>query len=305
LNNKGLIMHYLITGGTGLIGQAFIKNLPKDTTQISVLTRNKVNAKKILGAEINCINELALTDIESSDVILNLAGEPIADKRWSEAQKDEICQSRWKITEQLVELINQANSPPSVFISGSAIGIYGRQSKQPINESFEQYHEEFTHQICSTWENIALSAISNKTRVAILRTGIVFANNGGALGKMIPPFKFGFGGRIGDGEQLMSWIHIEDMITAISHIQANNTLQGAINLTAPNPVSNEQFTQSLASVLNRPCLLSTPAWLLKILFGEMADILLFGQNVVPTKLIVSGFSFKYPDLKEALTNLLG
>lgn len=298
-------MHYLITGGTGLIGQAFIKSLTKDTTQITVLTRNKVNTKKILGAEINCIDELALTDIENSDVILNLAGEPIADKRWSEAQKDEICQSRWKITQQLVEFINQANSPPSVFISGSAIGIYGRQSKQPINESFEQYHEEFTYHVCSTWENIALSAVSNKTRVTILRTGIVLANNGGALGKMLPPFKFGLGGKIGDGEQLMSWIHIEDMVAAISHIQANNALQGAINLTAPNPVSNEKFTQALASVLNRPCLLSTPKWVLKILFGEMADILLFGQNVVPTKLIESGFSFKYPDIKEALTNLLG
>jgi uncharacterized protein (TIGR01777 family) len=297
-------MNYLITGGTGLIGRAFIESLPKENTNITVFTRNKTNAEEVLGNAINCIDELSITDIQDSDVILNLAGEPIADKRWSDAQKENICQSRWTVTQKLVDLINQAKNPPSVFISGSAIGIYGRQNKQPINESFEQYHQEFTHHICSTWENIALGAITNQTRVAILRTGIVLAKSGGALGKMIPPFKFGLGGKIGDGEQMMSWIHIEDMIAAISHIQESNTLQGVINLTAPNPVSNEQFTQTLASVLNRPCRLSTPAWLLKILFGEMADILLFGQNVIPTKLVESGLSFKYSDLKAALTNIV-
>lgn len=297
-------MHYLITGGTGLIGRAFIESLAESNSQITVLTRNKVNTKKILGNSINCIDDLEIDDIESSDIILNLAGEPIADKRWSDTQKDNICQSRWNITQHLVELISQAKNPPSVFISGSAIGIYGRQNKQPINESFEDFHHEFTHHVCSEWENIALSAATNKTRVAILRTGIVLAKKSGALGKMIPPFKLGLGGKIGDGEQMMSWIHLEDMVAAISHIEKNETLQGAINLTAPNPVNNYQFTHALASTLSRPCLLSTPPWLLKTLLGEMSDLLLFGQNVVPDKLTNSGFSFKYSKVEEALTNLI-
>ncbi|HCH69915.1 MAG TPA: TIGR01777 family protein [Colwellia sp.] len=297
-------MHYLITGGTGLIGRAFIESLAESNSQITVLTRNKLNTKKILGNSINCIDDLEIDDIESSDIILNLAGEPIADKRWSDTQKDNICQSRWNITQHLVELISQAKNPPSVFISGSAIGIYGRQNKQPINESFEDFHHEFTHHVCSEWENIALSAATNKTRVAILRTGIVLAKKSGALGKMIPPFKLGLGGKIGDGEQMMSWIHLEDMVAAISHIEKNETLQGAINLTAPNPVNNYQFTHALASTLSRPCLLSTPPWLLKTLLGEMSDLLLFGQNVVPDKLTNSGFSFKYSKVEEALTNLI-
>jgi uncharacterized protein (TIGR01777 family) len=286
-------MNYLITGGTGLIGKAFIDSLPKKSSQITVLTRNKINAKKLLGSEINCVDELSIIDIENSDVILNLVGEAIADKRWSDSQKDKICQSRWRVTQHLVDLINQAENPPSVFISGSAIGIYGRQNNQPINESFEDFHHEFTHHVCSEWENIALAAVTNQTRVAILRTGIVLAKQSGALGKMIPPFKLGLGGKIGDGKQMMSWIHLEDMVAGISHIEKNETLHGAINLTAPNPVNNYHFTHALASTLNRPCLLSTPAWLLKILLGEMSDLLLFGQNVVPDKLTDSGFSFKY------------
>jgi uncharacterized protein (TIGR01777 family) len=297
-------MNYLITGGTGLIGRAFIESLPKNTSQITVYTRDKVNAKKLLGSSIKCIDELSIIDIENSDAILNLAGEPIADKRWSDSQKEQICQSRWNITQHLVDLINQAKNPPSIFISGSAIGIYGRQNKQPIDEDFEHFHREFTHHICSTWENIALNAATNKTRVAILRTGIVLANNGGALAKMIPPFKYGLGGKIDGGEQVMSWIHIEDMIAAILHIQQHKTLQGVINLTAPNPVSNKHFTQALASSLNRPCRLTTPAWLLKIMLGEMSDLLLFGQNVVPKKLIDSGFSFKYPNVEKSLTHLV-
>ena len=297
-------MNYLITGGTGLIGKAFIKSLPKNTSQITVFTRNKVNAKRSLGDSIIYIDELSIDDVESSDVILNLAGEAIADKRWSDSQKDKICQSRWDITQHLVDLINQAENPPSVFISGSAIGIYGRQNNQPINEKFEHYHREFTHHICSTWENIALNVATNKTRVAILRTGIVLTNNGGALAKMIPPFKFGLGGKIGDGEQMMSWIHVEDMVAGIAHIIQSKTLHGVINLTAPKPVSNYQFTHALATSLNRPCRLSTPAWVLKILLGEMSDILLFGQNVIPTKLLDSGFSFKYPNLEISLTHLM-
>lgn len=297
-------MNYLITGGTGLIGSAFIEKLSEEKSQVTVYTRNKIKAKKLLGNSITCIDKLSVIDIENCDIILNLAGEAIADKRWSDSQKDKICQSRWNITQQLVDLISQAEKPPSLFISGSAIGIYGRQNQQPINENFEHFHREFTHHICSTWENIALSAATNKTRVAILRTGIVLSKNSGALAKMIPPFKLGLGGNIGTGQQMMSWIDIEDMVAGILHIQQNKNLQGVINLTAPTPVSNDHFAHALASVLKRPCRLSTPAWLLNILLGEMADLLLFGQNVIPKKLMDSGFSFKYSNVEKSLTHLI-
>jgi uncharacterized protein (TIGR01777 family) len=300
-------MNYLITGGTGLIGRRFIQTLPKDTTQITVLTRNIKNAKKLLGNSINYINALSIDDIEKSDIIINLAGEAIAEKRWSDAQKEVICQSRWSITQQLVDYIKLAKNPPSDFISGSAIGIYGRQNKQPINENHLLFHEEFTHYVCSTWENIALSAmnsVKSKTRVAILRTGIVLDKNKGALAKMIPPFKFCLGGNMGNGEQIMSWIHIDDMVNAILHIQEKKDLQGPINLTAPHPVSNNQFSHALATALNRPCCFSTPAWVLKLLLGEMSVLLLFGQNVKPKKLIDSKFSFKYPTIEKALSQLM-
>lgn len=297
-------MNYLITGGTGLIGKSFIKTLPKSSSQITVLTRNRDKAKNLLGSSIHYINKLSLLDIENTDVILNLAGEAIADKRWSDTQKEKICQSRWQITQQLVDLIQQANNPPSLFISGSAIGIYGRQENSPVNEAFTQYHQEFTHDVCAKWEGIALNASSEKTRVAILRTGVVLAKRGGALQKMVLPFKLGLGASISDGKQIMSWIHIDDMVAAILHIQNTEYLHGVINLTAPEPVLNKQFSQALAASLNRPCLFSTPAWLLKMLLGEMSDILLFGQNVVPSKLIDSSFVFKYKTIDCAFANLV-
>lgn len=297
-------MNILITGGTGLIGRHLINAFRLINANITVLTRDSSKASKTLGDDIKFIEGLSLAVVENQDKIINLAGEPIADKRWSNTQKEKICQSRWQITQQLVDLIQQANNPPSLFISGSAIGIYGRQENAPRNEAFLQYNQEFTHEVCAKWEDIALNASSEKTRVAILRTGVVLAKRGGALQKMILPFKLGLGASIGDGKQVMSWIHIDDMVTAILYIQNTESLQGVINLTAPEPVSNRQFSQALAASLNRPCLFSTPAWLLKMLLGEMSDILLFGQNVVPTKLIDSGFVFKYQTIDSAFANLV-
>jgi hypothetical protein len=298
------MMNYLITGGTGLIGKALLATLSQDNVAITVLTRNPKQAKTLLGDHLHFIERLTSKDIENKDVVINLAGEPIADKRWTNAQKNKICQSRWHITQQLVELIKQADVPPSLFISGSAIGMYGRQGNKEINESYKDFNQEFTHDICQKWEAIALSASSEKTRVAILRTGIVLAANSGALAKMLPPFKLGLGGPISHGEQVMSWIHYQDMIAAILHIKEHKDLSGPINLTAPFAVSNHKFSQTLSSQLKRPGFFTTPAWLLKILFGEMADLLLYGQNVVPTKLINSGYHFKYPTIKDALSDLV-
>ncbi|GAA6205621.1 MULTISPECIES: TIGR01777 family oxidoreductase [Thalassotalea] len=297
-------MNILITGGTGLIGRSLINALNTENDQITVLTRDIKKASKLLNANIKLISSLSLEDIENQDTIINLAGEPIADKRWSYSQKNKICKSRWDITEKISTYIQQAKNPPSLFISGSAIGMYGRQDNDVIDENFQQFHPEFTHRVCNTWEHFALLAKSSKTRVAILRTGIVLAKKGGALAKMLLPFKLGLGGKISHGKQVMSWIHIEDVIAAIIFIQNTPTLEGAVNITAPNPVSNQVFTSTLAKVLNRPSLITTPAFILKVIFGEMADLLLFGQHVVPNKLQKNGFKFKYPIIESALSHLI-
>lgn len=297
-------MNFLITGGTGLIGQALIAELLKENVNITVLTRDIAKAKVKLPTNVDFITHLSLNDIDASDIVINLAGEPIAEKRWSSSQKKLICHSRWQITEELVAKIKFAKNPPKLFISGSAIGIYGRQSSHPITESFTDFNREFTNKVCETWENIALRASSKKTRVALLRTGIVLAKESGALAKMLTPFKLGVGGKIGHGNQVMSWIHIQDMVRGILHIINHKGLHGPINMTADNAVSNQGFSLALATALNRPCFMTTPGFIIKILLGEMSDLLLYGQNVYPEKLLKSQFDFQYKDIHSALHNLL-
>mgnify|MGYP005992427093 CR=1 FL=1 len=297
-------MNVLITGGTGLIGRKLVHALKQDNANITVLTRNSNKAVSILGSHISFIQKLSLSCIENQDVVINLAGEPIANKRWSKGQKDKICYSRWNITKQLTELINKAENPPSLFISGSAIGIYGRQPNTPIDETFTQYNQEFTHEVCEKWEKLALEATSDATRVVVLRTGIVLDANAGVLAKMLLPFRLGMGGKVSSGQQVMSWIHIEDMISAILHIQNTPSFKGVANITSPYPVTNDTFSQTLAEILKRPAIFNTPAIILKMLFGEMAELLLFGQHVLPRKLIHSDFHFTYPTIDKALKNLL-
>ena len=295
-------MNILITGGTGLIGRALIQHLHAD--RIIVLTRNLASAAKRLPQNIELVTTLADVNFDELDVVVNLAGEAIVDKRWSSAQKDIICQSRWQVTQSLVEKMQSATKPPHCFISGSAIGFYGRQNASAIDENHQNVYNEFSHHICKKWEDIALSAQSDKTRVCILRTGIVLANNGGALQKMLPAFKFGLGGPIADGKQFMSWIHIDDMIAVILAAIYQPSLTGIINATAPMPVSNQEFSKTLSKVLSRPCIFRVPAFMLRILMGESADLVLYGQNVLPQKLLKNNFKFQYPALQVALKQLL-
>jgi uncharacterized protein (TIGR01777 family) len=297
-------MNYIITGGTGLIGKALINSLKTKSTTITVLTRDINKASSLFNNEIKCIDSLLPSHLENIDTVINLAGEPIAERRWSHNQKHRICESRWDITEKLSHLISIAKKPPSLFISGSAIGIYGRQGNKPIDENFSHYNKEFTHEVCSKWEQIALEASSKYTRVAILRTGIVLNKKSGALAKMLLPFKLGLGGKVGKGDQYMSWIHLQDMISAILHIIENKALSGPINMTSPNAVTNQTFSKTLSTELHRPCLFTPPPALLKLIFGEMADLLLFGQNVIPQKLVTTGFRYKHAELANALKDLL-
>ncbi len=297
-------MNILLTGGTGLIGSALVTHW-HNQHQLWVLSRDSHKAEKRLGNKAKVISELSAVDFNQLDAVINLAGEPIADKRWTAQQKQRLCQSRWQLTEQLVQAINAADTPPSVLISGSAIGIYGRQDASLIHEDFSHYHSEFTHLLCQRWEQIALQAQSDKTRVCLLRTGIVLSAKGGALAKMLPVFKLGLGGRVGSGEQYMSWIHLSDMLRLIEFLLLHPTLTGPFNATAPAPVTNTEFSQTLAKVLHRPAIFPVPAFVLKLLLGEMADLLLTGQRVLPANLVKAGFEFKFATLAPALQDLQG
>ena len=297
-------MKILITGATGLIGSALCKLLA-DKHELIALTRNINKAKNTLPNSIIALDNLKDVNFDDLDAVINLAGEPIADKRWSAQQKQKIFQSRLAITEQIVNNINVSDTPPKVFISGSAIGFYGRQpAENVITESYSSTYPEFSHQLCKQWEELALQAHSPGVRVCLLRTGIVLSKQGGALDKMLPPFKLGVGGRMASGKQMMSWIHIDDMVNAIVFLLKDEKAHGAFNLTAPEPVSNTNFTQTLAKTLNRPALFPMPEFVLKLLFGEMSDLLIYGQNVIPEKLEQQGFKFKFKTLDTALNEIL-
>jgi len=291
-------MRILITGGTGLIGTALVKHWQAQH-QLTILSRTARTDTE----QVRYRQQLSDIDLNQIDAIVNLAGEPIADKRWSAAQKTRICDSRWQLTEQLVQALNSVSHPPKILISGSAIGFYGRQGEQEIDEDYQAFFPEFSHDICARWENLAMQASSPQTRVCLLRTGVVLAAKGGALKKMLPPFKLGLGGKIGSGEQYMSWIHLDDMVALIDFILHNDNLSGPVNAVAPKPVTNAVFSAELAKRLQRPTLLPMPAPVLKLLFGEMSDILLYGQRVVPKRLLEAGFQFRYPQLSQALNAL--
>jgi uncharacterized protein (TIGR01777 family) len=291
-------MKILITGGSGLIGSNIIPILrPCD---VSVYTRNVAMAEQILGYKIHFLSTLThLTNLDDFDVVINLAGEPIVAKKWTDEQKKKIEHSRWSITENIVALINAGKNPPELLISGSAIGFYGRQQDQIIDEDFASPHDEFSHQLCERWEFLAKQAESDKTRVCILRTGVVITRRGGALQKMLLPFKLGLGGPIGNGQQYMSWIHLEDMLRGIAHLINNESCEGTYNFTAPNPVTNSEFSRELASALSRPCLFKVPEFMLRMMMGEMADLVIYGQRVVPKRLQESGYEFIYQDISQA------
>jgi len=292
-------MHILITGGTGLIGRHFIQNYPQ--YRYTVLTRKRDEKSEDNIEYIHTLEQLKF--LPHVDAIINLQGESLFAKRWSTQQKNIIEESRYDVTEHISSLINERIITPSVFISGSAIGYYGRQIVKDIDEGFSQSFDEFSHQLCKTWESKALLA-HHKTRVCLLRTGIVLSDEGGALAQMLPSFKWGAGAIMANGEQYMSWIHIGDMIKLIHFILKTNSISGPINATAPSPVTNKVFSNTLAKQLHRPCWLTLPAPFLRMILGQVSEILTFGQHVVPKKVTDSGFTFTYPQLAPALANLL-
>ncbi len=300
-------MKILLTGGSGFIGRELVKHLA--THQVVMLTRSPARAKAAVNhadmGNISYVSSLdKYHDFNEFDAVINLAGEPIADKRWSKAQKKEICDSRWGLTEKLVDLIHASTAPPAVLISGSAVGYYGDQQAHPFDEDLHVHSQGFPHHVCATWENIANRARSEYTRVCTLRTGIVLAPDGGALKKMLPPYKCGVGGPIGNGKQYMPWIHMLDMVRAIVYLLETEHAQGPFNLCAPHPVTNQYFSKVLARTLKRPHFLFTPKWVLKLAMGESSVLLFDSIRAKPRKLTELGFRFSYSRLAPALKNLL-
>ena len=293
------MLRILITGGTGLIGRNFIKQYLHDY-EITVLTRNIKRAQGILPESVELIDHLP--NENNFDVILNLAGEPIVDHRWSAKHKDKLRLSRLVITQHLIDMITRSSMRPKVFLSGSAIGIYGDAGANVQTEQTTVIADDFGHELCQQWESLALE-VASYTRVVLLRTSVVLANDGGALSKMITPFKFGLGATLGSGKQWMSWIHITDMVRAIEHCIAENDISGAVNLAAPNAITNKAFTKRLADALQRPAFLNMPSFMLKLLMGERANLMLASQNVFPKRLVEKGFEFNFPCVEDALADL--
>lgn len=297
-------MRILITGGTGLIGTPLVQALIARKHHVVVLSRSPQKVYSRFCSAAQHLNSLAgLTHLNDIDAVINLAGEPIADKRWSKEQKERLCESRWKITERLTTLINASDTPPAVFLSGSAVGWYGDQGQAVVTEA-EEPHPEFTHTLCARWEALALWAQSDKTRVCLMRTGIVLSPEGGALAKMLPLYRAGLGGPVGNGRQYMPWIHISDMVSAILFLLDNDAMSGTFNMTAPYPCHNEQFSAVLAQVLHRPHLLRVPAFVIKAILGEAAVLVLGGQNALPERLETAGFTCQFINLEDALRDLL-
>ncbi|MGB0865743.1 MAG: TIGR01777 family oxidoreductase [Granulosicoccaceae bacterium] len=289
-------MQILLTGSTGLIGSA-LRTHWQGQHELHLIDRQ--SGTRRWGSP------LALEQLPALDAVVHLAGAGIADKRWSEMRKRAILDSRIATTRQLVnELLALEHRPAVVFVA-SAIGYYGDRGNELLDEQSSN-DVNFSSQLCQAWEACCAPLKEAGIRVVHLRFGIVLSANGGALGKMLPAFKAGAGGRIGSGLQWMSWIAIDDVCAAIDFVLPRTEMSGAINLTSPNPVQNRDFAKTLAKTLHRPCLLPMPAIAIKLLFGEMGEeLLLGGARVQPGVLQQQGFEFQYPDLPQALQAYVG
>jgi uncharacterized protein len=302
-------MKIAIAGATGFVGSRLVEQLQTQGHQIVILTRSPQQAsKRFPQAEVVGYNPLKSGEWQSSidgcDAIINLAGEPIAEKRWTPAQKRVMLESRQIGTEKIVEAIEKATSKPAVLINASAIGYYGTSETSKFDET-SPAGTDFLAEVCTKWETAAQAASANGTRVVILRLGIVLGENGGALGKMLAPFSAFVGGPIGSGKQWFSWIHRDDVVKLIIAALKDTNMQGVYNATAPNPVTMENFAHTLGTVMNRPSWLPVPNFALEALLGEGAIVVLQGQQVMPTQTLARGFEFQYPTLQPALTAILG
>lgn len=301
-------MKILVTGSSGLVGTALCNSLRADGYGIVRLTRPESAAQIESQEEMIRWNpphgSLDLAAMESADAVVHLAGASIAQGRWTPARKEMLRSSRVDSTRHLVAGLARLNRKPRVFISASAIGYYGDRGDETLTESSAPA-QDFLARLCSDWEAAAFEAENHSIRTAILRFGIILDVRGGALPRILLPFRLGLGGRLGSGKQWMSWISLTDSINVIRYAIENESVCGPVNAVSPNPVSNAEFTRTLAAVLRRPALFPAPRFVLRLALGEMADALLFSsQRVIPQKLLEFRYPFLHPNLQDALDSIL-
>ena len=299
-------MRLVIAGGTGFIGSALCARLIDQGHSLAILTHSPPPVTISSGRTWAIWNPPESGPwreaVDGADGVINLAGEPIAARRWSAEQKHRIRLSRLDTTRALVAAIAGARKKPKFLLNSSAIGYYGPHGDETLTEEAGP-GSDFLARLCVDWETETSKAEKLGLRVVRLRTGIVLGKGGGALAKMVPPFKLFIGGPLGSGKQWMSWIHMEDEIGLIQFLIEKPRAQGAINATAPNPVTMKEFCATLGSVLRRPSWAPVPGFALRLILGEMAEMLLTGQRVIPAKARKLGYKFRYPTLQEALQNL--
>ena len=304
-------MRLLLLGCTGFVGKELVPALLKEGHELCIISRKNINNLKInipldkfnflkidLSKKQNWSNENLLNNLKDSDGIINLIGEPIADKKWTDIQKEEIEKSRINTTKFLMETLKKSRINPKVIVNGSAIGFYGTSLTQEFNEN-SQSGNDFLANLCNKWEEVA-NGKPFFSRLVIFRIGIVLEAEGGALGKMLPVFKIGLGGPIGDGNQWMSWIHRSDLCGLIIKAIVDKQFSGVYNAVAPEPVLMKYFSKTLGRCLKRPDLLPVPGSILKLLLGDGAKLVLEGQKVISIKLQEKIYKFKYPLLEKAI-----
>lgn len=298
-------MHILLTGGTGLIGRRLCRHWLDQGHQLTVLSRKPEQVSRLCGAGVRGVAHPDDMGTQQVDAVINLAGAPIADRPWTRKRKMLLWDSRITLTEQLITWLERRQQKPSVLISGSAVGWYGDGGERELDETSQPVSEDFASRLCIAWEETAQRAQALGIRVVLLRTGLVLAGEGGMMQRLLPPFKLGMGGPIGNGRQWMPWVHIDDQIAAIDFLLNREDAEGPYNTCAPSPVRNRDFAKTLGSILHRPAFMPMPAIALRLLMGELSILLLGGQRARPTRLLDAGFTFRFTDLHAALENITG
>jgi uncharacterized protein (TIGR01777 family) len=302
-------MRVIVTGSTGLVGSALVRSLLADGDGVTRLVRGGAQTFSAPGTKAVRwepeSGEVDAKELEGHDAAVHLAGDPIAEGSWTDEKKRRIVESRVKGTRLIAETLAGLSEKPKVLVSASAIGFYGNRGDEVLREESAS-GEDFLSEVCREWEKATLAASQAGIRVVHVRIGVVLSAKGGALAKMITPFKLGMGGKVGDGRQYMSWITLDDTVAVIRRAITDESLRGPVNAVAPNPVTNEEFTKALGHVLGRPTFLSMPAFAARLAFGEMADaLLLSGARVEPARLNEAGFKFSQPEIEGALRHVLG